>query len=421
MSDSARLCVVFVQKERRKYPSSLFRVLEVAARFEAWEPHVIVVDNDREGAWQHPVAARLTHLGGDNSDWEFSAFDRGIRWARENLGPPEVFVLVTDACLAYGDDYLDLVRPEAAEIAVRDGACVGWIDSFGEVCDILGHEYDAWLRTSFVLLPDAVLGRVEPLAEELPVERIFGPGPAQPFALDAPVSRNLQRLITAWLTSNPELAVDLEETWHSGFLLSPETFPFFRDKARSILREHLLSARLHALGVDAYDLRVVRSLSGVSKAEIGDWTWLRGVMRYHRAEAPPTPPSRARIVLAADWTTESSRLTAALLAREVLPLLRQRWAGVSLALLGSTDTSMPEVAGSRAVTLAAPSDALEPWIDGASVLVLAPGSDPLSERAEALAIERGVPVVRDLVSAAAPSAPLLAMRLSGCLEGLGEA
>lgn len=418
MPARARLCFVFVQKERDRYPASLARILGVAAELDAWQPHVVVVDNDREGDWEHRVAARLTHLGGDNTGWEFSAFDRGVRWARRHLGSPELFALVTDACLAYGDAYLDLVGLEAAELAVREQACVGWIDSFGQTCSILGNEYEAWLRTSFLLIPDEVLRRVEPLAEELPLERIFGADPSSPFAADAPVSDNLQRLITAWLTRSPEPEVDLEETWHSGFVLDAETMPFFRDKARSILREHRLSARLHALGVAAYDLRVVRRLSDLAE-KASDWAWLKGVLRF-RAQAEPERVGEHRIVMAGDWRDESARQGALLLAREVLPLLRQRISGVRLSLVGPTDGELIGIAGRFGVTLSGSPEDAASRVDGASVVVVAPQSKGSTEPAERWAEERGVPIVRDLTAGAPPSAARLARRLSGCLEGPRE-
>jgi hypothetical protein len=420
MTGSARLCFVFVQKERRKYPASLFRLLEVAARFEEWAPHVVIVDNDREGMWEHSVAERLTHLGGDNTDWEFSAFDRGVDWARRNLGSPEVFALVTDACLAYGDEYLEHLRPPVAEVALRGPACVGWIDSFGETCSILGHQYDAWLRTSFLIIPDEVLRSLQPLAEALPVEEIFGPGPEQPFSPNGPVSANLQRLITGWLTRNTEPASDREEGWHSGFVLDTETFSFFRAKARSILREHLLSARVRSLGVSAYDLRVVESLRSAPEVEAQDWAWRDGVMRIRRAQADPVAGRSSEVLLAADLRTEGGRKAAILLAREVLPLLRQRVSRASLSLVGPTDGSYLEVSGRSNVLVADVSEPLDAWIQGAAVLVAGPVGDAVSARAERLAADLGVPIVRGVATASPSSATGLAERLSAYLGTAAE-
>jgi len=412
-----RLCFVFAQKDRRKYSWSLPRLLEVSNRFEEWEPHVVVVDNDREGDWEHSVSERLTHVGGDNTHWEFSAFDRGIGWARERLDEPELWVLATDACLAYGEEYLELVTPAVAQLAVGEAACVGWIDSFGETCSILGLEYEAWLRTSFLFVPDPVVRRFEPLALDLPTEEIFRAEPDRPFRSTAPIGTNCQTLVRTWLTKGVETAGRLEETWHSGFELTVETLPFFQAKVSAILREHLLSATLRAAGVPAYDFRVVRSLTGAESEDREGWSWLRGLQRQ-RAERVGSPGSSpSGLVMAADFTNEGNRRVAVFLAREVLPLLRQRHGGASLTLIGPGGSGLIEVAGRPGVRLAGEPRRLDSWLETSAALIAAPEPDPGSERAERLAVDLGVPVVREGGGEAPLAATLLAGRLEACLAG----
>lgn len=417
MRRPCRLCFVFVQKDRRKYSWSLPRLLEVSSRFEEWEPHVVVVDNDREGDWEHAVSDRLTHVGGDNTHWEFSAFDRGIAWGRERLDGPELWVLATDACLAYGQDYLELVTPVVAQLAVGESACVGWIDSFGETCSILGLEYDAWLRTSFLFVPDPVVRRFEPLARALPTEEIFGAEPDRPFRSTAPISANFQALVRAWLTQGAETEGRLEGTWHSGFELTAETLPYFHAKAAAILREHLLSATLRAGGVPAYDFRVVRSLTGAGSEDREGWSWLRGLQRQREARVGSPGCSSPGFVMAADFATEANRRVAVFLARDVLPLLRQRHGGASLALIGPGGSGLIGVAGRPGVHLAGEPRRLDPWLETSAALIVAPEPGPGSERAERLAVDLGVPVVREGGGAAPLSAARLAGRLEACFAG----
>ncbi|MEL7061761.1 MAG: hypothetical protein AAGN46_17175, partial [Acidobacteriota bacterium] len=267
MIDSAqplKLSVVFVQYGREKYSGALEKLFVVLDRLEAVEAHVAVVDNADEGAWDHEVTDRLTHLGGDNSAWEFSAFDRGLAWFRDrrqaNDRPADDLVLlVTDAYRAYGDDFLDLWTDEAFRLAAHHPVTIGWIDSLLRPLELLGHGYRDFVRSSFVLGSPTVFDRVAPLAYPLDPAAFFSEDPAHPFRRDAPMSEDLKDFLIAWLTGR-QGKVRFEQRWHSRFDLDARSFEFFRRKVLAILREQLLSARLQAAGIPCLDLRMVAEL-----------------------------------------------------------------------------------------------------------------------------------------------------------------
>ncbi|MEO1366284.1 MAG: hypothetical protein AAFX50_03830, partial [Acidobacteriota bacterium] len=268
MPDAPRLDAVFVQYDRAKYPGAFERFLAVVDGLGA-DYRIAVVDNAKTGDWFHTVSSRVAHVSGDNSAWEFSAFDRGVdfldgtrgdrRGGADWPGDADLWLIATDAFLAYGDDYLDWIRPAAVRFCLEASAPVGWVDSFSQPLGALGLGYRDWLRTSFMLIPDAVLRELGPLRTRVDADAIFGETAEAPFRDDAPVSEALRRCLLAWLTSDPGDA-ELDETWHSRFVLDGDTLPFFKRKASAILREHLLSARLQAAGVDAFDLRLVDAL-----------------------------------------------------------------------------------------------------------------------------------------------------------------
>jgi hypothetical protein len=254
------LAVVLAQYDRTLYKDALPRLMTVVDGLCSADSTVVVVDNREEGPWSHTVSGRLHHIGGDNSAWEFSAFDRGIAWLTEQGLQPDVYTFVTDAFLRYGDDYLDLIDDHVLDWCQRLDACIGWVDSFMETCTILDLRCDAWLRTSFVFMPASALARLTPLAVPLDDAAIFGTTAQEPFLPEAPVSENLRALILEWLTSNPLSNRRGDDVWHSRFELDQETFAFFKDKAKAILRELLLSARIREAGIAAYDYRFLRRL-----------------------------------------------------------------------------------------------------------------------------------------------------------------
>lgn len=264
-----RLDAVFVQYDRTKYPGAAERFLAVLEAMGA-DYRLVLVDNAREGGWYHELSSRVFHVGGDNRAWEFSAFDRGREFLDATRGegdqwpgPAEVWAFGTDAFTAYGDDYLQLLDPGALRFCLESQAAIGWIDSFLQPLSALGLRYRDWLRTSFVLLPSAVVSSLGALCTPLEEHSLFSDSPDEPFQADAPLSPELQQRLVAWLTGAPGESGEsgLEQTWHSRFELTGESLDFFARKASAILREHLLSARLQAAGVPAFDLRLVAELA----------------------------------------------------------------------------------------------------------------------------------------------------------------
>jgi hypothetical protein len=265
---TALTAVLLLYEPAGKYPRALERLIAVLERLRSVEAKLIVVDNGREGDWQHQVSSTLLQIGGDNRAWEFSAFDKALavcdRWRPET----EVVALVTDAFAAYGQEYLELIDDRLISCVTRLAACAGWMDSYGfERCRIGSLAYDTWMRSSFLFLPREHVGLVSPLAADLDSDELFGSEPERPFADGGPLSENLKELLLEWLTARSAGSRRLSEHWHSRLELSAETLPLFHGKVRAILREHLISARLEAAGVACYDFRLLRRLADEGRLE----------------------------------------------------------------------------------------------------------------------------------------------------------
>ncbi len=282
MSEEIRLSVIFVQYDRKKYALALERLVSLLADFESLDFIVAVVDNANPGFWQHRVSEHIVQVGGDNSAWEFSAFDRGIEFLAEEGREADIYAFVTDAFLAYGEDYLELIDEATLKYCLGLDSCVGWVDSFMGDLEACGYSYRDWMRTSFFFLPAGLLNAAMPMTTPLDPSIIFGPSAASPFLESAPLSGNLQENLLAWLTRE-KTDVALEEVWHSQLELADSSFDFFKAKVLAILREHLFSARFQSLEVPCYDFRLIRrlseanvDLSGISSIERREWQWLGG-------------------------------------------------------------------------------------------------------------------------------------------------
>jgi hypothetical protein len=279
--ESTKLAVILSQYDRERFKDALPRLLAVIDGLDDVDATFVVVDNRESGDWSHTVSGRLHHIGGDNSAREFSAFDRGVHWIVERGPAPDLFVLVTDAFVPDSDELAPLIDDHVVRWSRSRSSCIGWVDSFMEPCEILGHACDAWMRTSFVFLPREVMPLVSPLAYPLEEAMIFGPTADEPFRTDAPISENLRELLLEWLTTNPRGPRRRDEAWHSRFELDETSFQLFKEKTCAILREMFTSARLRAAGVAVYDFRCIRGIQAskqqglsVSDNDLQAWQWL---------------------------------------------------------------------------------------------------------------------------------------------------
>lgn len=274
------LAIILVQYDRQKYPEALRRLIQKANEFEETETTLVVVDNLLSGNWYHEVAPNFFHLGGDNSAWEFSAFDRGCRFLAERQHKADVYAFVTDAFTAYGDAFLELINDRTLDYTIEFDSCSGWVDSIFQTFQAFDYRYIQHLRTSFLLTTPRILKQLGPLATPIDASALFSGDPSAPFRKDAPLSQNLQDFFLTWLTGAPS-SVELERFWHSRFDLCPETLPLFEAKTIAILREQLLSARLLSQGTACYDFRLLAKLSerGMASDQISienrrRWQWL---------------------------------------------------------------------------------------------------------------------------------------------------
>src|SRR5687768_13529389 len=132
--------VVFVQYDREKYRGALERLVSHLESLQELDYEVLVVDNARQGSWSHRASRRVLHIGGDNSAWEFSAFDRALALLDASHADCDAFVFVTDAFGAYGETFLELVKRDTFDRAVADNACIGWVDAWPAPCLLFGKE-----------------------------------------------------------------------------------------------------------------------------------------------------------------------------------------------------------------------------------------------------------------------------------------
>lgn len=227
---------------------------DIDALFARRMPHAdhetVIVDNAVPvGHWE-PVSAGVTLIGGSNAAWEFSAWDSAVAFLGERLHAYDFVHLATSAFRQLYVAYLERFDARMLELVNGRAAAVGHIDYYNDPVTLLGQACQSWLRTSFVFLPPVEIDMLGSFVSVTDRERFFSGDPAAPFLVNAPISERYRQNILGWLTGD---GTDQGTEWHSRFVLSAETLPFFESKAMAILNEQMLSNRLRARGCAAVD------------------------------------------------------------------------------------------------------------------------------------------------------------------------
>ena len=157
----------------------------------------VQLDNsEEEKPLQYQVENHIL-VGGDNSLHEFSAWSKGIEIVQQSGFEPDAYLLMTDAFMAYGDDYNQLLSHQMLKWIINQNAVAGLIDptETREVFTLKEWEFWYWIRTSFLLIPNQIIKQNLHLATFTDVDE-FCPKEFQQdhvFLEHAPMSKNYQK------------------------------------------------------------------------------------------------------------------------------------------------------------------------------------------------------------------------------------
>lgn len=241
----SRVLSILARAGRVRYASAEDDLTELFARqFPDFSRDVIVVDNLLPPGVHEETSGRVV-IGGDNTFWEFSAFDVAIRHAGASLFDYDWIHLATSAFGELYTAYLERFTPALIAAAAGRAVCLCHIDCYNAAVVVEGFPSQHWARTSFMMMPPAELAALGTLVSVRDAHRVFSGNPDDPFLPEAPLSQCYRQYIVEWLTGGD---IGQGVTWHSRLTPTADTLPVFESKALAILNEHLLSIRLRAQG-----------------------------------------------------------------------------------------------------------------------------------------------------------------------------
>ncbi len=236
---------------------------------------LIIVDNKLPGGYERILGPGRVLLGGSNEQWEFSAWEQGIAYLGDRLHDFDLVHLATSAFKALDSEHLACFDMGMLTQLADRRAAIGRIDYYPRPVVLFGRTSQAWLRSSWMVLPPRELDQLGSLVSIRDGRSFFSGEPESPFRPDAPLSANYQQYILGWLTG---VGTFIGSSWHSQFRLSSRTLAYFEGKALALMNEQMLSMRLRDQGcamVDPTWLTLRRSLltSGDAFDSIPAWRW----------------------------------------------------------------------------------------------------------------------------------------------------
>ena len=239
--------VIFVQYDTNKYPGSfeLFkRKIEASTVNSNLKITYVVVDNFADSVFELRKDENLHLISGENGEWEFSGWDRGVKYILRRGSTPDVLHFANDAWQAYGWTLLDKISIFNVALSLKKSPLqvVGQIDSKGFPMYINKFDGGEWICTNNYFMSPHVYSMLRQLTsftsdeldEIVPVKYEAGIYFSQPSILSA----SYQNMVLNWL---------LDE-WHGKFKLSEPAWPKFRLKILAMLNESMLTARIKGLG-----------------------------------------------------------------------------------------------------------------------------------------------------------------------------
>ncbi|MFM0733400.1 hypothetical protein PQQ52_23260 [Paraburkholderia sediminicola] len=224
------------------------------------ELRIIVIDNkiDQPSAnTDKPV----WEISGDNTLGEFTGWDHGYNFAKRalDLNTDDLILFANDTFFRRnyrdgGVGYMDFFDRPLIEDHDLTKECIGYLDDFPRDVELMGIPYTSWIRSNVFFLPFDVCEKLGKLTFPLQEEEIFAPSHKAFWGHTDKISDNWKAYISSWLFgySNPEFP-EYQLHWHSARQPDQQNFAFFKRKARAILSEHYLTARLHAMNCPIID------------------------------------------------------------------------------------------------------------------------------------------------------------------------
>lgn len=222
-----------------------------------------IIDNKLPASYDTVNADGIRILGGDNTFWEFSAWDAVLKSCVGQIEQYDIIHFVTSAYNTLYTGYLDHFSEVQLDYVQSKPICLGHIDSYDDPIEIRGFISQHWIRTCFFFLSQRSLAKIGRILSFNNRSDFFD---ENGHLKKGPINSLYIKCITDWLGGQVLQGV----SWHSDLKNSEH----FQQKAMAILNEHMLAVRMRECGLNLID-----------------FCWLRHALATGADNKPPEPES----------------------------------------------------------------------------------------------------------------------------------
>lgn len=227
------------------YKGSLGDFLRICRRIRL-PKRLLIVRNDADAGLSVQIDDWIFELGGDNSVFEFSGWQKALESQAAREFDPDVYLIANDAFRARGFSTVPAIDDEILGTVSRQRLFGGHRRRFSFHASCRGMDLSPYVSASFFVASKEVLQDIGELVTERSCEKfVKQPFEQDLFTDDEMWSARLKKYVTVGLTRN----------YHEpGKRLRPEHHDFFQRKILCIVNELLLSARVRSKGYRIVDL-----------------------------------------------------------------------------------------------------------------------------------------------------------------------
>ncbi len=234
------IAVVFVRYDEVKYKDSFEKVKNIVEELQCNKQYV-VVDNKLGTGYCEPINENTVLIGSDNRAWEFSAFDDGLKYVRENIE--------YDAVLFCNDSWENPGAGGSIDLIINNQSLKNCVEKNRFISNTVSEKHvyleldkndvSSWSRSHCFMLPKKMLNHLKNIQtyDVNFVDKCIEKEVSKPyFKKDAPLNNSLRQLIINWLSGY----------WHSAFVLE-NNWDLFKMKTLAFFNEISLSRRVREL------------------------------------------------------------------------------------------------------------------------------------------------------------------------------
>ncbi len=234
------LIVLFLQYDTEKYPGSLLYLEKYLKTIRQHSVNkIVIIDNKKEEDSLEIIDNCKVKIGGDNSHWEFSGWNKGLELIK-------TMKLSYDAILFVNDSFQNpafisptrIICDESISRCIGEKALLGARGGSGKDLFFIGtYNLYTWVRTHCFMMEKSVIKIVKdlitfhrPFIDMATLSKVEPPY----FSDTQAISNNLKNKIINWLYEGG--------TWHSAFKFEDDP-ELFKMKSLAYLNELGLTAR----------------------------------------------------------------------------------------------------------------------------------------------------------------------------------